>query len=314
MDPKPQEPRNDGSDNSTRSSVRSTPDVGPPQRLTRLEKRSSAEDRVLHDIEREDNANVLRTNDDFEEPYDPPKKKHKFLRKIAAFIGWILLVVALTGAGGGAAWYFWLKDEPKQASEQQETPPAATPPTIVEAETEEYTSSAFQMQFDYPKDWKVTEGTDNKIIGISPVTSIKTASGGKQTGQIVFTVQHKQTSLPDFSTGSALAIRESEKIDYKKPSTVQRGSTYISFLSYAASANSGLDGVYVTGDNGYIKDQYVPMADIAKSDPLITFTFRSCKDDKCATPDKAMTIADSNWSTDGFVKPLRAMLQSIVVQ
>jgi hypothetical protein len=288
-----------------------------PQRLKPPEKRNSVEEQAINDIEQREKTDPLRTNEDFEVPYDPPKKKkqHKFLRKIAAFIGWMLLIVALTGAGAGAAWYFWLKDEPKNKPATQEETAAPTPPAAAEAEeTETYTSSVFLLQFDHPKDWKVSEGTDNKLVAVSPVNEFKTVSGGKQKGQTLFTIQHKQASLPDFKDGSALAIRESEKIDYKKPSQTQRASTYVSFLNYATSAGKGLDGIYITGDNGYQKNQYIPMVDIAKSDPLITITFRSCDDDKCATPGKALTVSADSWSDDKFAKPLRSLLQSIIVQ
>jgi hypothetical protein len=292
------------------------PEQLPPQRLTPPDRRNSREEQDITDIERQEKINRLRTNEDFEVPYDPPKKKRKFWRKLLRFFGWMLLIVLLTGGGAGAAWYFWLKDEPqpKTSTREEAKMPPPTPAAEEPEPTETYTSSAFLLQFDYPEGWKVSEGVDNKIVGVSPVDELKTVSGSKQKGQIVLTIQRKQASLPDFKDGSALAIRESEKIDYAKPSQTQRASTYISFLNYNASIAKGLDGVYVTGDNGYKKDQYVPMADIAKSDPLITITFRSCDDDKCTTPGKAVTVSDSSWSDTKFAKPLRTMLQSIIVQ
>lgn len=287
----------------------------PPQRLTPLPKRNTGEEQTVDEIERQEKIDRLRTNEDFEVPYDAPKKPHKFWRKLLRFFGWMLLTAILTGVGGGAAWYFWLKDEApaKSATSSQAAAPAPSPVAVADP-TETYTSSAFQLQFDYPAKWKVTEGADNKIIGLSPATKLKTVSIGNKVGQIVLTIQRKQASLPDFATGNSLAIRGSEKIDYAKPSQVQRASTYVSFLNYAASTEKGLDGIYVTGDNGYIKNQYVPIDDVAKSDPLITITFRSCDDDKCATPGKPLTIAATEWENKIFAKPLQTMLESIVVQ
>lgn len=290
-----------------------------PQRLTLPEKRNSAEEQTVNDIAQQEETDRLRlqTNEDFEVPYDPPKKQRKILRKLLHFLGWMLLIVVLTGGAAGAAWYFWLSKEQKTtpSSSQQETPAPSPQPAAEEEEpTETHTSSAFQLQFDYPQGWKVTEGVDNKIVAVSPATQLKTVAGSKQTGQIVMIVQRKQVSLPDFAAGSALAVRESEKIDYKKPSQVQRASTYLSFPSYAASASKGIDGVYITGDNGYQKNQYIPMSDIAKSDPLIMVTFRSCDDDKCATAGKPLTLAASVWDDAAFSKPIKSILQSIVVQ
>jgi hypothetical protein len=291
-------------------------DTNPPQRLVPQDKRNGREEQDIAAIEREEKINRLRTNEDFEVPYDPPKKRHPFLRRVGRFIGWMVLIVVLTAGGGGTAWYYWLRNEPKGTPRsQQQTATNPTPPPAAVAEpTESFSSAAFLLEFQYPKGWKTSEGADNKITAVSPATQLKTTSGAKQAGQIVFTIQRKQVSLPDFKDGSALAVRESEKIDYSKPSQVQRGSTYLTFVSYATSASKGLDGVYVTGDNGYIKDQYVPVTDIAKSDPLITVTFKGCDDTKCTAATKPLTLAASSWDDAAFAKPIRTMLQSIVVQ
>jgi hypothetical protein len=222
----------------------------------------------------------------------------------------------LTAGGAGAGWYFWLRKEPKAASTTSQTPPAAaTPPAAEEEPTETHNSSTFALEFDYPQGWKVTEGTDNKIIAVSPATKLKTlSSSSAQDGQIVLTIQHRQSSLPEFKDGNALAARESEKIDYKKPSQVQRARTYISFLDYAPTAGKAIDAIYVTGDNGYQKDQYIPQADVVKSDPLITISFRKCSDSKCTATGEATSIAASAWDDSKFAGPLKTILQSIVVQ
>ena len=231
------------------------------------------DDEAINDIERQDagssvgagsgvpDLGQLRTKEDALEHYDEdrPKKRHRFLR----FMAWMLLIVFLTGAGGGAAWYFWLRKEPKDtppASQQEASPNQGNDKAAgdVAEPTNTFNSAPFNLQFDYPETWKAGAGADNKIVATSPATKLKLVSGTTQTGQIILTIQHKQISLPAFTTGSALAIRESEKIDYKKPSQVQRASTYLSFLNYVGSTAKGIDGVYITGDFGYVKDQYVP--------------------------------------------------------
>jgi hypothetical protein len=261
-------------------------------------------------------SNRLKTREDYLIQYDDdrPKKRHRFLR----FLGWMLLIVVLTGAIGGSVWYFALRKVPKEETKPQGNSGAIVndteKPAVKEDPTEVYNATAFNMQFDYPQDWKVANGANNTVVASSPATKLKLASGKTQTGQINLTVQHKQSSLPEFQKGNALAVRESQKINYKKPSQVQRASTYLSFLNYSESTSKGIDGVYITGDFGYVKDQYVAQDDVAKADPLIRLTFRGCNDDKCATVGDPVTLAPTAWDDTTFTKPLQTMLESIVVQ
>jgi cytoskeletal protein RodZ len=299
----------------------------PPQKF-RPYRRPDSAGQTVADIERQEKIDRLRAQeadkdlfgvdeDDNIQNEKPssPKKKHRFLR----FLGWMLLIVILTGGGAAAGWYFVLRNSPKasQSAKQAQTPASTPAPAAETVEpTETHTSTAFLLQFSYPKTWKVTDNPDNTITAVSPAMQLKTAGASTQTatqtGQVVMTIRHKQPSLPEFKNGSATASIESEKINYTKPSQSQRGSTYLSFPNYVSSTAKGIDGVYVTGDNGYQKDQAIPMVDIAKSDPLITLTFRKCADAKCATPGEAVTLAASEWQNTTFVKPLKTMLQSIV--
>lgn len=284
-----------------------------PRKLRPYEKPGTAGQTVA-DIERQEKIERLkaeeRDKEIFDEPVKKPRKKHRFL----GFLGWMLLIVLLTAGGAAAGWYFWLRKEPKPAPavSQQSTP--APPPAAAEEPTDSHNSTAFLLTFDHPQTWKVTDNPDNTITAVSPATKLKTAAGQTRTGQIVMTIRHKQVSLPEFKNGNAEAARESEKIDYAKPSQAQRASTYISFLSYLDSKSKGLDGIYVTGDNGYTKSQAIPLVDISKSDPLITVTFRGCVDDKCAAPAEALTLAASVWDDANFTKPIKSILQSIVAE
>ncbi len=269
----------------------------------------------IADIERQEKIDHLRAEEQMRATRQKPKS-HKVLR----FFGWMLLIVLLTTAGATAGWYFWLRNVPKTmpgtAEKAQQTVPAPAPkPAEVAEPVETHTSAAFQLQFDYPKTWKVVEAADNKITATSPATKLKTAAGSTQNGQIVMTIRFKQASLPEFKDGNARAVLESEKIAYAKPSQSQRASTYISFLKYAATTAKGVDGVYVTGDNGYQKDQDIPLTDIAKADPLITITFFSCADATCSPATRPpVALAPGAWQDAAFSKPLKDILQSIVVE
>ena len=248
---------------------------------------------------------------------DEPKKKHRFLH----FLAWMLLIVILTAGGAWAGWYFWLRHEAPNKPAANAAPSPVPPPVAEEVPTETYDSTPFMLQFDYAEGWVPAEG-DNKLTLTSPVMPLKivgvgTAATGKtktQQGQVVITFQHKQTSLPAFTAGDAQAVLESALVEYEKPSQEQRGATYISFLNYASSGGKGIDGIYVSGDNGYLKDQLVSATGVIGGDPLIVVSFRSCNDSKCSTPGQPVTIDPKAWDDASFSGPIKALLRSISVR
>ena len=248
--------------------------------------------------------------------YDDEKKPHRFLH----FMGWMLLIVVLTGGAGFAGWHFWLRHE--QPAKQAAVAPAPPPPSKpAETPTENYNSVAFLLQFDYPAAWKVAETDSNKLTVTSTNLQLKAVSSNDVTkqvvGQVIVTFQHKQPSLPEFAAGDALAARESDHMDYARPSQSQRASTYLSFLNYTDSitkGRKGIDDIYVTGDSGYVKDQIIPQADIIRADPLISVSFRSCPDTKCSTPGQPLTLSQASWDDASFKQPVMKLLQSIIVQ
>ena len=243
-----------------------------------------------------------------------PGKKHRVLR----FFGWLILIALLTGGIGGAGWYFFLRQPMAEikASSKNDANQASSASTPAKTDTKHYASTNFALEFDYPSSWVVTDSTA-KLTITAPATKLPVATASASDSkyvQTVVTFQNRQATIAAFKSGNATAIAESEKITYTKPSSVQRANSYLSFLSYADSAIDGLDGVYVTGDNGYQVGQAIPQVDIAKADPLITVTFNSCSDSKCATPGKPATLSAKVWQDATFAKPIRSLLQSIIVQ
>jgi hypothetical protein len=224
----------------------------------------------------------------------------------------IILILALIVGIAAAAYMVFFKAKPakaptKSTSSSSSSQSAANESDISTA-TKHYDSNNFNLGFDYPEDWKVSDvDGSGKLTVTSPTTQLKDTSGQSVSGQIVMVIRDKTQKLTEFDKGSATAVKDSEKIAYTKPSQTQRASTYISFLSYASSTSSGgFNGIYITGDNGYQKDQTVPMADINKVDPVINITFL-----KDGTP---MSIAISSWNDTNFSDPLKAMLQSLSIQ
>jgi hypothetical protein len=241
------------------------------------------------------------------EPVGPGYYKSKNKKGLWIAIALIILLLA------AAAYWLLLKPKPVKAPIKTSSSNAArstSTTNTVATNTAHYDSSNFNLGFDYPKGWKISDiAGSGKLTVTSPNTQFKDSDGQSVTGQIIMTIRDKTQKLTEFDKGNAAAILDSEKIAYTKPSQTQRGNTYISFLNYASSTGSnaaGIDGIYITGDAGYQKDQAIPLADISKIDPVINVTF--LKDAK------QVTIDSSNWSNGSFSKPLKSMLQSLAIQ
>jgi hypothetical protein len=117
----------------------------------------------------------------------------------------------------------------------------------------------------------------------------------------------------DFDAGNAVAVRDSEKVSYTKPTPSQRAQTYLSFVQYAATTTHGaLDGIYITGNVGYKKTQPIPKTDVAARDPIVGITFVKCANDACSgavpTP---LSIKASEWDNNSFKAPIKTMLTSL---
>jgi hypothetical protein len=240
--------------------------------------------------------------------------KH-LVRKMLIVFG-VLVLLAVIGLG---IYWFFLRDSGKKAdetkpstSQSQQTQNEAK--LEISTKTEHYVATNFSLEFDYPDDWKVTEENGSGQLTVrSPTLRLTSASGAAMMGRITFKVRDKQQALPEFDKGNAVAARESEKIAYAKPSSVQRGSTYLSFLQYASSTAKGIDGVYITGDTGYQEAQAIPKADFTPVDPVISATFEKCANSTCSSQATAAGVATSLWQDAAFSKPLKAFFQSLAI-
>ena len=257
-----------------------------------------------------------------EEEYDDYERHAKAYRKSVShpvrktFI--ILGIVLLVAAAGFAAYWFLLRDTDKKSDDKQTNRGASQQDDkdestdAITTKTEHYVADGFSLEFDYPADWKVNETAGEGILTVtSPALQLESADGETKTGQVVFTIKDKQHELTEFKDGNALAVLASEKINYLKPSSVQRGATYLSFLRYATSSN-GLDGVYITGDYGYQKDQAIPKADVEPVDPRINLTFSECAAGVCGE-NSPLTLSADVWQNEDFAKPITAIFQSLTI-
>lgn len=246
---------------------------------------------------------------------DPAKNPlyHKALdsnwRRLLLIFG---VLVLLAGAGASVYWFFLRNKsdtaKPSEASQQNTAQPASKIATT----SKHFVSQNFRLELDYPTDWTAPADNNQTLTFLSPDIQLKSSDGQTVNGQILLTIQAKNLKLPGLDGGNALAARDSKKIDYLRPSQVQRASTYISFLRYASSA-SGLDGVYITGDNGYQKDQAIPKVDIEKVDPIIYISFSKCPKKGCIEVGAALSIQAEMWDDPNFSGPLENMLKSLVI-
>ncbi len=239
----------------------------------------------------------------------PMKKQKKRRRKNRL----IMIIVVVLLAVGAAVWYFVIRkpapanqSPSSQTAEQQQSEPAAEVVTT----TEHYVSQAFNLSLDYPSNWKVDDTDAAQLQVISPQTKLKDASGADVNGKVIVTVRGKGSALSEL-TGEITATRASEKMSYTQPSSQQRGQTYLTFVRYAGP---GLDGVFITGDNGYEKDAVVPKKDLSLGDPIVNVSFVSCKDNACDTKTaKPLSLTDSEWEDNAFLKQAKTLLQSLVI-
>ncbi|SRR6266568_1791629 len=234
-----------------------------------------------------------------------PKKKRIWLRVLVV----VVVAAALAAAGYFAAKHIHFPSKKAAPVSSQKAETLTSQPTALK----QYTSSNFNLGFSYPETWGVVDNGAGKLTTTSPVLQLKNAAGRTVAARAVVTIQNKQTSLPDFKAGNAVAAIASQKVSYTKPTSNQRAQTYISFLNYASSATKGVDGIYVTGDNGYQLGQAVPQTDVVQTDPLVTVTFLHCADAACSSGGAPLTLATGDW--DGsFSTPILAIITSLSIQ
>jgi hypothetical protein len=249
-----------------------------------------------------------------------PQLKPK--KKWPRVLGWTLLVLVVIAAlGAGGYWLASHKSAPKQnqssSQKNNSSNNQAQNQNRAVATTEQYQSTNFNLSFNHPQDWAVADTGNGKLTVTSPTMQLTDASGQSQAGQVVMSIQNKDSAdLSMFKQGNAIAVLDSQKIAYTKPTSTQRADTYVSFLQYAATTTHGaLDGVYITGDAGYQKGQYIPESDITKVDPLIRVTFVKCANASCSGTTTPLSISSSMWTDPtSFSGSVENILKSLAIQ
>lgn len=225
----------------------------------------------------------------------------------------IILILGLVGAGYFVVFRHSTAKSPSTSKNNASTTtPAQTSNEQPAEDTKSYDSDNFMLSLKYPQSWMLDDTAD-KLTILSNSMEIESATGAKTTSAVLVTIRHKQAELAEFKQGNAVAVLESQKINYSEPAPGQRDSTYISFLQYASSNIKGaLDAIYITGNSGYQKGQYIPAGDITKVDPLINVSFVNCKD-KCSVDSPAFTISSKGYSESNFKNSIQNILKSLAI-
>ncbi len=234
----------------------------------------------------------------------PHKERSPIWRKLGISAVVLIAVIVL---GGGIYWLVSGQNSNKKTSQSTQSQNTAPVASKIETTTKHYDSSNFNLGFDYPADWTVSDDSENGILTVkSPATNLKDSDSQNTNARITMLIRPNTSKLTEFDSGNAISALDSEKIAYTKPTQAQRANTYLSFLRYANSTD-GMNGVYITSDNGYKKAQAIPKVDIQKSDPVISVVF-SLSDGKTQ-----LSISIDNWDDSSFSDPIKSMLQSFTI-
>ncbi|MHB1864825.1 MAG: hypothetical protein ACYCPS_01510 [Candidatus Saccharimonadales bacterium] len=228
--------------------------------------------------------------------------------------GWLiaaLLAVILVGSGAFAYVHYYHHKAPnKTTTKHSQTISHTKSQAASSIPTTSYTSTTFNLTVNYPTSWSVTTQGNNSLSISSPVMRLTAADGKTVSGKIVFNVLN-QGQIPAAFGSSSVSVLDSQDLSFTTPTPYQAAQTYISFIQYPATTiKGGLDGIYVTGNNGYVKDQSVTAAQVNQVNPLIYVSFENCQNQTCANP-TPLTIASTMWSDSALSTPVTTMIKSL---
>ncbi len=236
----------------------------------------------------------------------PFSKKPRKNNRTYLMLG-IIVLVLLVIAGG----YLFIKHKnatPTKKSTPKTTQVSRNISTAPTAKMTSYSSTNFNLSVNYPSNWVISD-TPSILSITSPETFIKNANNKIVQGRIVVSVSPKGQLPTDFGNSPAVAVLNSQLINYTNPTPAQDAQTYISFLQYASTTTiGGLNGIYITGNYGYLKDQNITQSDVQSVDPLVRVSFEQCTDScKNLTP---LVISASDWNDSSFSLPILNIIKS----
>ncbi len=244
----------------------------------------------------------------------PPADKHSRSRFIGRFVLGIAVVIVVIVLAVLAGSKLLHKSSPaKQLKVVYHTSSSAPVNNSTSTGTRSYTAQNYGLTFSYPASWSIFDNGTGPMTATSSPMQLTDAANKKIIGEITMTVE-PQGQLPSgFTSGTDLAVLNSQLVSYAQPSSSQSAQTYISFVQYSnATVKGSLNGIYVTGNYGYQKDQVIPASDLQNIDPLITITFTQCGNTTCTANLTPLILSSNDWNETSFQKPILDMIRSFV--
>ena len=235
------------------------------------------------------------------------KKTSKLWLYISGAIALIVIVL-----GVFALLHYTNHKTPKRqnSSTHKSSPAVSTKSPATNVPTTNYTSTAFNFTVTYPTTWTVSAQGNSSVSISSPAMSLTSDLGKTVKGEVVFNV-FNQGQLPAAFGSSSVAVLDSQDLNFANPTSYQAAQTYISFVQYpATTVKGGLDGIYVTGNNGFVKDGSISGAQVNQVSPLIYFNFVLCKNQACSNT-VPLTVSSTIWNSSSFSTEIDNIVKSL---
>lgn len=164
----------------------------------------------------------------------PPK-----LKKSPKGLIIVVIIIAVLAAAGIIGWLLFKEPEPATTPPStQSTQTTSSTNDVPEASNSEtFTSSPYRITFQYPKTWTVTENNDNSVLVQSEDFTYKTQSGESKNGNFRVYIRKGATQADSDIIAKGVAMQNSQKLTYTKPTPAQRTETNLSFFGLDTDTN-----------------------------------------------------------------------------
>lgn len=247
--------------------------------------------------------------------------KNPWFKKKPILVG--LLIFVLVGNVSLAAASYYLHGKSKKVSAISSVPQMTvkTTPTSPSTGTTSapvvttlhYTSSALNLEFDYPVDWRITSTSGDKDIELQSAPIKFTDYTGKpRTGTIQVSIVAKDTGNNFASiTNTSSVIANSLALTYKNPSSVQRRSTNLTFVNSQSADNpQAFDAVLITGNLAYHLGQTLANQNYLSVDPEISAYVSSCPEAQCFYQALG-SLSYSSWQSNTDLQKIQSLITSM---
>lgn len=157
----------------------------------------------------------------------PPK-----LKKSPKGIIIVLVVIGVLAAAGVIGWLLFNNPDPETTPTPSQQKQSTTSDNDVPeaSNSESFTSSPYRITFQYPKTWTVTENNDNSLLIQSEDFNYKTVSGQSKNGNFRVYVRKGASQADSDVIAKGVAMQNSQKLTYTKPTPAQRTETNLSLF------------------------------------------------------------------------------------